>query len=308
MLPLIDSVGVSISATSRELYNKVHGSDSFEEVVENLSAISDILLEMPKGKRPHVFIDYVYQEANASEDEPEVVEFFRSRFPGLSSVDFHWVFNFQGVIEEGKMDVYNKLSFEDFPCCIFPWSAMTVCHDGKVSYCFVESRENRFLGDLSKESFEDIWNGAEYSGFREKMTKRMFGELKADGFGCAECSWLWAMRSQSPRNLAGGYTIKESKAQGRVNFEDVLELSGPERFSCGAESYQRGDIVGALGIFSLIAASSTDDEYSEGARLMVERCKKVLDGFKNLALWQRAMAEEGTRPEEKQCRYYSISG
>src|SRR3989339_604698 len=85
LLPHIHSLGVSISAISASVYEKVHGTRSFDKVVENLKGVSDLLQSLEKGKRPHVFVDYVRQSGNDVEKEAEVVAFHRERFPGIAS-------------------------------------------------------------------------------------------------------------------------------------------------------------------------------------------------------------------------------
>ncbi|MRS03148.1 radical SAM protein, partial [bacterium] len=195
ILPLIDSLGISISAISRETYRKVHGQDKFETVTANIADISQLLELIDPDKRPHVFIDYVRQKANSSDGNEEVVNFFKENFNGLDSVDIHAVYNFQGEIDEGYTDVYERFDYSVFPCCVWPWSSITFCYDGKVSYCFVEPRENRFIGDITQESFQDIWNGEQFVKFRQRMANKEFKELADDGFYCNKCSWLWNMRS-----------------------------------------------------------------------------------------------------------------
>ena len=215
ILPLIDSLAFSISAMDPETYKAAHNTDSFETVISNLESAGKLRMEMEKVKRPYVFVDYVYQEANRHEREEDVVSYFRASCPGISSVDFHWAFNFQGEIEEANMDIYSKMETSLFPRCVFPWGSMTFCHDGKVSYCFVEPHENRFLGDITQQGLMEIWNGKEYQAFRKLMSESLFGELEEDGFCCRKCTWLWSMNSQSPRNL-------DLEIMFRVDLPDVV--------------------------------------------------------------------------------------
>ncbi len=308
ILPEIDSLGISISAITPETYKQVHGTDNFEKVTKNLKDISGILSDYSYDvdKKPHVFIDYVHQNANSHEDEQEVVDFFKSNFPDLSSIDFHWVYNFQGEIEEGNMEIYNKLDYDKFPCCVFPWSAITFCYDGKVSYCFVEPRENRFLGDMTEQSFDEIWNGNEYQIFRKMMVQKKFNELFQDGFFCNKCSWLWSMHSQSPRNLCFGYSTFLNENQPKYAFGDMLEIPQEKLFRYGIDYYLQGEILQALSCFQFTAITGCEENLVDASNIMSDKCKSVLKKYNNLHIWQKLMQAEGITPKNKQCRYYRL--
>jgi len=307
ILPKMTSLGISISAITAETYRKVHGVNKFDVVIRNLKGLSDLLLDIPENSRPHVFIDYVKQLGNALEEEGRVVEFFQGNFPGISSVDFHWVYNFQGEIEEGNMEIYEKLPYEKFPCCVFPWSSITFLHDGRVSYCFVEPRENRFLGDITIQTFEQIWNGKEYRLFRNGMAEKRFGGMANDGFYCHKCSWLWSMQSQSPRNLSCGYFLEPRGISHDTSFGKLLDLPIEETFEIGANLYLRGEIHQAMGCFAMILSTTgCNERVLEASEEMKRKCDQVLNKYKHVPLWREMTEKEGLSAEQKQCRYYPI--
>ena len=308
LLPHIHSLGVSISAISASVYEKVHGTRSFDKVVENLKGVSDLLQSLEKGKRPHVFVDYVRQSGNDVEKEAEVVAFHRERFPGIASIDFHSVFNFQGEIEEGNLNVYNKLESRYFPCCVFPWGAMTFCHDGKLSYCFVEPRENRFLGDIRRQSFRTLWNNAESQVFRKRMHAKKFADLAKDGFYCHKCSWLWNLQSQSPRNLSVGYSLQQQLGLSEARFADVLESSPDRLFDAGVEAYLKGEIHQALGLFEVLASRGEPEKITTAAKKGTALCRKALQRYRDLARAQKLLVRESSRSLKTRNTYYKLMG
>ncbi|MBU1097720.1 MAG: radical SAM protein [Bacteroidetes bacterium] len=302
IINLVDSIGISISATSKEIYENVHGVDGFDAVMKNLRDISELNKNIPFEKRPHIFIDYIYQERNKVEKEEDVVQFFKSKFPGLSSVDFHWVYNFQGEIEEGNIEANKKVPEKEFPCCVFPWSAFTVCYDGKVSYCFVEPRETNFMGDLNNDSFTDIWNGEKYVQFRERMVSKKFSELMDNNFHCKDCSWLWSMKSQSPKNLNGGYSIVGSENLTGKVFGDILEMPLEKVEAVADTEFNLGEVSKALGLYYYLESVTAKDSIRE----KIQTCNKILGKYKNISSWKDAMVKEGIDIENRECRYYKI--
>jgi radical SAM protein with 4Fe4S-binding SPASM domain len=244
---------------------------------------------------------------NASEDENQVAQFFKDNFPGLSSVDFHWVYNYQGEIQEGNMEIYERLPYENFPCCVFPWSSITFCHDGKVSYCFVEPRENRFMGDITTHTFEEIWNGEEYALFRRMMAQKQFGEMANDGFFCQKCSWLWSMQSQSPRNLTLGYSANNGDLLQNKSFGNIMDLPMEDIITHGMDLYLRGEIHQAAGIFNTLASFALTPEMHDIINRMINLCNRVFHKYKDLPLWQDMLQKEGKSHEDRTCRYYPIA-
>jgi MoaA/NifB/PqqE/SkfB family radical SAM enzyme len=293
VLPFINSMGISISAISAKVYKYVHQTDKFEQVVRNLKDIWGLLQKICKKKRPHIFINYVSQRANSSEKREDVINYYKTNFPELSSVDFHFVYNFQGEIEEGDINIYNILEHKYFPACVFPWSSITFCYDGKVSYCFVEPRENRFLGDITTQSFDEIWNGGEYKAFRQRMIMHNLSDLASDDFYCHKCSWLWTMKSQSPRNLTSGYTINKSFPFKNIFFGDLLEIDSEQLFDMGVNAYMAGEIQDGISIFNLLQHTSQNDILNKFALQMIGECNKVLDKYSYNGLWQQALKKHG---------------
>lgn len=306
ILSLVDSIGISISAITSDVYIKAHGVDKFDAVMHNIKDISDLLIENKNKKTPHVFIDYVEQQANESEKKEDVIAFYCKKFPGLSSVDFHWVFNFQGETEEGNLDIHHKVSSDKFPQCVFPWSAMTICHDGKVSYCFVEPRENKFLGDFNSQTFDEIWDGDEYKKFRQLMVDKKFDQLLVDGMHCKKCTWLWSMKAQSPKNMAGGYALKFNDKENSYFFGDILDMSADKKYEYALDAFLSGEIDRAMGVLMLletcIEVSSVDNKLKQ----LMGKCQAVLKKYQNLNLWQDKMKEEGIDIDERKCTYHKI--
>ena len=297
VIPYMSSFGISISGIDKETYENVHGKDRFEKVVQNLQDISDLVISLPKEKRPHIFIDYVYQNRNSHEDREDVERFFK-QFPGINSLDFHWLYNFHGETTEGNFEAYDTLPQEQFPQCVFPWSAMVVLWDGKVDYCFTEAKENLFLGDFNTQSFHQIWNGGKFQNFRKKMVEKKFDELDKDGYGCAKCSWLWSPKIQSPKNLTGGYSLQQKDEDIITSFGDVLELPQQDVLKNIQKLIAQAKIFEAKGMIEYLLKTSDDNTILEETSQLDRLCTDTLEKYKNIHTWNEEVKKKSAKESE----------
>jgi radical SAM protein with 4Fe4S-binding SPASM domain len=80
--------------------------------------------------------------------------------------------------------------------CQFPWSSMTIKSNGEAAECVEDFNNEIILGDASKESLYDIWNGEKYRKFREDHLNL------TPGIKCTE---------QCDMKLTGMFTRPEAK-------------------------------------------------------------------------------------------------
>ena len=67
--------------------------------------------------------------------------------------------------------------------CYYPWHSMSVTWDGKAVPCCRDHNAVKVLGDLTKDSLEDIWNGS-----RMQALRREFLQAKVSSAPCATCN------------------------------------------------------------------------------------------------------------------------
>lgn len=292
VLENVDSLGVSLSAISPEVYRQVHGRGHFQTVLDNLKIIDGLLAPGELDAPPHVFIDYVRQPANDSENMDQVFEFHRRHFAHLSSVDFHPLFNWQGDIEDGGDDPDSYIDDDSYPCCLFPWSSMTVCHDGQVAYCQEESKENVFLGDLNREALGEAWNNDRYRAFRRRMASRDYDALMADGFFCKKCSYLFNHHSQSPQNLCRGWM---GTAGTEVRFGNLLAEDAQAMLVYAANCYLSGELHKARGVLAHLEDTDCPEELMDARDELSALCRAVSLQYRGMYAVKQAMRRAGTR-------------
>lgn len=70
--------------------------------------------------------------------------------------------------------------------CFRMWSGCVITWDGKVVPCCFDKDADHCLGDLTTQSFDEIWKGEKYREFRQKILK----ERKSVDI-CRNCSQKW---------------------------------------------------------------------------------------------------------------------
>jgi radical SAM protein with 4Fe4S-binding SPASM domain len=80
-------------------------------------------------------------------------------FAYIKSQDNRW------LLEQDK-NLQNKSHYAK-QYCEYPWTSLTVMADGKVVPCTQISNHEIILGDVNKQTLEEIWNSKEYKEFRE---------------------------------------------------------------------------------------------------------------------------------------------
>jgi radical SAM protein with 4Fe4S-binding SPASM domain len=53
--------------------------------------------------------------------------------------------------------------------CVIPWTHVNIVPQGKVMHCCMNSDMNYFIGDLNKESLEEVWNSDNMKSIRKQM-------------------------------------------------------------------------------------------------------------------------------------------
>jgi radical SAM protein with 4Fe4S-binding SPASM domain len=211
----VDFFAASIFSINPDTYKRVHGVDQFDLVIKNVKEF--LAIREKGGSKIKFFVDYVRQDDNSNEIDEQVFAFFEREFPG-ASVGIHWCANFLGFGEQGHLEIYNKLTYDQFPTCVFPWVSFTICWDGMVDYCFVDPEEKYFLGNIKEKSISAIWDDTRYKEFRQLLLEKDFDSLEKKGIHCRNCSWLWGLKNQSIENLIMG-----TKKKAETNGAELLE-------------------------------------------------------------------------------------
>jgi MoaA/NifB/PqqE/SkfB family radical SAM enzyme len=197
----IFNITFSIDAACAVTYSSIRKNHQFETVWKNLRNISDYKSEC-NLYHPEIWINFVAMKRNI-EELPELVD--KAAKSGVAKINvFHMNVWKEDYIEESLM-FYPELTREIFneteakarergisidipveikqgvvtdgtrvhdtkiPKCYQPWSYCYVRNDSIVQACCYSERH--IMGDLSKQSFEEIWNDKPYRILRSRVNR-----------------------------------------------------------------------------------------------------------------------------------------
>ena len=101
-------------------------------------------------------------------------------------------FSASGAASEPGMSLKRADDSSPWSLCRRPWSVMYFTANGRALPCCIapfsqRGYENYTLGDATQSSLRDIWNGAEYTDFREALLSN------APPKACASCGLRWSL-------------------------------------------------------------------------------------------------------------------
>jgi radical SAM protein with 4Fe4S-binding SPASM domain len=174
-----DVIYFSFDGASKEVYEKIRVGGHFE-IAKN--SIKELILERNKRgqKKPFVSINFTIQKDNAKEAKE-----FENFWKGLSDkVDFGIVDNRSTDSLIGDLEVKKPKTL--YPCRRI-WSELTVMSSGEVALCCVDYDGKVIVGNLKKQTIQEIWNSERFKQIRK---------LHLDGKGnkipiCQNCSHIY---------------------------------------------------------------------------------------------------------------------
>jgi len=163
----LDYIKYSLESVSDITHKKIRGtasnfSDSYKKILELLTIKKElgykttVIITMLNLNRADQIDDFIkLQDAFAGKDtyiylKSEDQQWYRKDYHGTSSI--HWS-----------------------EICKHPWMSMTIKSDGEAAMCMEDFNNEIILGDASKESLLDIWNGKKYHKFRWDHFNRIQG-------------------------------------------------------------------------------------------------------------------------------------
>ena len=169
---------ISLDGTTQDAYAAYRVGGSLEKVVEgtrNIIAAKKAL----RSKTPHVIFQFLVVAPNEHQI-PDVYKLAKELEVDQVVLKTAQIYNYEkGSDLIPKSDRYSRYMKNDNGTysiknklddhCWRMWHSCVVTWDGKVVPCCFDKDAHFVLGDLKKNSFKDIWNGADYQQFRRTL-------------------------------------------------------------------------------------------------------------------------------------------
>jgi len=168
----LDYLKYSIESVDDATHKEIRGEQS--NFTESFKKIQE-LLKIKKENNYKTTIIITMINLNRTNQQSEFAQ-LKKAFEGmdvyiyLKSEDQQWY----------RKDHHGTNSIHWSEFCKHPWMSMTIKSNGEAAMCMEDFNNEIILGDATKESLEEIWNGDKYRQFRLDHI-----DLKA-GFKCNE--------------------------------------------------------------------------------------------------------------------------
>lgn len=148
----LDFLVVSLDAASPEAYARLRVGGELARTVENVRAF--LSLRRALRARTDVAVQLILTPANADELRPFTDEWAREGVPVMIKEARDWA----GQVPLDRLGVAARPSVAREPCKM-PWTELTVLWDGAVVPCANHFEREHAVGDLARQSLDEVWNG-----------------------------------------------------------------------------------------------------------------------------------------------------
>jgi len=176
----LDKMKISFYGTDEESYNSTMKRLDFKVTLQNLKDFLRIRREMG-SETPHLIVQYLPNETNHA----RVAE-FKALWGPLIDTRAGDCLNVSTLHNYGGGRTYNPLGKKIESVCYFPWTSMSVLWDGRVVTCCMDSNGVQVLGDLNKQTVQEVWNGSVLAGVRDDFGNRAYEKYPV----CMSCDWV----------------------------------------------------------------------------------------------------------------------
>ena len=195
----LDRLIISIDGVSQETYEQYRIGGQLSKVLEGTRNVIEWKKKL-KSRTPHVVFQFLVVKAN-EKDIPRLYQLAKEMGVDEVKLKTAQIYDYEHgsdlIPENPKYSRYKKNENGLFSIknpllnqCWKMWSSCVITWDGKVVPCCFDKDAKHVMGDLTKQSFEKIWNGEPYQNFRKSIL-RSRSEIEICK-NCSEGLEVWA--------------------------------------------------------------------------------------------------------------------
>ncbi len=180
----LDRIIISLDGTDQDTYEKYRVGGKLDKVIQGTENLIKWKREL-KSASPYVVMQFIVFRTN--EHQVEDVKAL-AKMTGVDKLELKsaQVYDYQEandlIPENEKYSRYKKDSSGKYLIdnslnnhCFRMWRGSVITWDGLVVPCCFDKDATHRLGDLKKQSFEEIWNSETYRNFRKKVFSERAG-------------------------------------------------------------------------------------------------------------------------------------
>lgn len=160
----LDEIFISVDAWSKESFEKIRPPLDYETVKENIEGLLGARAALG-SRTPKVNMTYVIQDGN----EAEVGSFFSYWSGRCDRLIAAYAKDWAGqvaVSSRNSPHIDNSRGRDRNPCD-YLWTSLSVQHDGSVALCCEDFEGRIALGNVRRQSLEEIWRGPLLQKYRQ---------------------------------------------------------------------------------------------------------------------------------------------
>lgn len=195
----LDRLIISIDGASQDTYQSYRIGGSLEKVIEGTRNIIRWKKKL-KSKTPHVVFQFLIVRPNEHQ-VPEVYSLAKELGVDQVVLKTAQIYDYKDGSEliptQDKYSRYKRLNDGSYEIknewlneCWKMWHSCVVTWDGKVVPCCFDKDAHFVLGDLTQQSFKEVWNSEKYDQFRSSLL-RSRSEIDICK-NCTEGTKVWA--------------------------------------------------------------------------------------------------------------------
>lgn len=176
----LDLLSFSIDGATPETYDAIRIGGDLGRVEQNLERFLE--LRARRGSRtPHTVVQLIVQKRNEHE-----LAAFRARWAGsgIDAVRVKPLGVNRGHWRRIGDQIVRPASDEAPPPCIRSWRSVAIYWDGRAVPCCYDFDGCEPVGDLTRQTLEEVWRGAEMHALRERQAAGRYDEIPL----CRDCN------------------------------------------------------------------------------------------------------------------------
>ena len=177
----LDKINIDIDGATKQTFEEVRIGLNYDQVVDNARYL--MALKRKTGSRtPEITVTII----NMDQTQHEIDDFKGLWGLIADHVVVQSYTTWTGSVEDRNVGDQATASYTGgftFPCK-HPWEEFVIANDGKVSICCLDFDFKVVVGDVSKQSIQEIWHGDALNQIRRKMVDNRYHELDI----CSQCN------------------------------------------------------------------------------------------------------------------------